>query len=126
MSNALNCLLAIKPVAEPLRFIGLLRSIAERVEHGETHSIGVDECQKWGYNPQEACALLTLLAQAGIVRQKVRVFDESNRLFVDTLDGQDFSNVDPDCIQVWYTPCVRKEDFERFFVDQPAHLAPAM
>lgn len=126
MSTPLDSLLSVKPVTDPNKFMGLLFNIAERVERGDTHSIGAEECKQWGYDGPEACTILTLLAQAGIVRPKVHVFNDEKDRFVESPSGQDLSNVDPDRVHVWYTPCVRKGELDRFFFEQPGSLTPAM
>ena len=104
----------LKPRVEPHKFLKFLTSVAKRTEAGHTHSISIGECKKWGFSADEVVPYLLLLVEAGILEQKVQIYDYDDDAFEDYHGQIDLSSAQASQVKIWFKPKLSGGDFSFF------------
>jgi|GEM_PF-4409058 len=110
-----NQVASIKARVDPVRFLTLLTSIAKRVESGQSESISLSECRKWGFSGEEVIPYLLLLVEAGVLKQRIQVYDHEDDAFEDYDGTTSVVDIDKSQVKVWFKPEVAGESFSHFF-----------
>ncbi|HCE45524.1 MAG TPA: hypothetical protein DET40_18445 [Lentisphaeria bacterium] len=118
--NSINDILKLNAKVDPLKFLGLLFNIGERIKRGESQSLSIRECKNWGFQEQaEVLPYLFLLVEAGVLEKHLQVYDENDDAFEDYSDNVNLESIPDDQIKLWFRPALKSEDFSRFFQCAP-------
>lgn len=117
--NNINEIATMRRSVDARKFLSLLRNVGERIENGHDESISIHECNRWGFSGEEAVPYLLLLVQAGVLEQRVQVYDEEDDAFEDYRGQGGLERLSEKQVRLWFKPALTDSDVSSFFVMPP-------